>query len=163
MCTRQPAFTILRLVLPSGGSIDIRAPSFLGCGIDVSRFGVPSLAQQGQVETSPLSVSVKAPRTAASSSILHYTVTVTNTADRPFVLSPCPSYEEYVYIAQPAQTHRSYYLNCDAVSEIPPHRTVTFAMVIDIPEGSGLAKFGWFLNVTGSPAAGTALQVLPST
>ncbi len=167
-CTRQATFKVLRLVLPSGAHVDVRAPVWVACGVGVSRFGVPNAAELGHVDTSPLKVSLQAPRVVASSSTLRYTVKITNTADRPYALEPCPSYEEYIYVLpgkqgiRPAVTDRNYHLNCDVVPQIPPHQTVTFAMVIDVPQGSGDAKFAWILNVTGSPAAGTAMQVVSS-
>ena len=33
-------------------------------------------------------------------------------------------------------------------------------MVIDVPAEAGSGKLGWILNVTGSPAAGAAIDVL---
>jgi len=168
LCTRRPAFNTLRLVLPSGARANVRSPSWVACGVGVSQFGVPSPGELGHVQTSPLAVSLQSPRTLVSSSTLRYAVTITNTADRSYALEPCPSYREYIYVpagklgSGPTVTDRSYYLNCVAVPEIPPHRSVTFAMVIDVPRGSGDAKFAWILNVTGSPAAGTATRFVPS-
>ena len=100
-----------------------------------------------------------------SSATLRYRVRITNTGDTRYPLHPCPSYQEYLVVivpgSQPVYTHPSFYLNCEAFPEIPAHSTVVFAMEFSVPAASGEAKFGWILNVTGSPGAGTIVQVAP--
>jgi hypothetical protein len=148
--------------------VDIPAPFFAGCGIDVSRFGVPSIARRALLEErSRLRVSVQIPRIVTPSSTVRYTITITNTGDAAYSLRPCPSYQEYMVVIVPGSraiyTHPSFYLNCQTVRSIPPHGMVTFAMEMQVPAAVGQAKFGWILNVAGSPAAGTVLRVIPAS
>jgi hypothetical protein len=100
-----------------------------------------------------------------ASSILRYTVKLANTGRRPFLLEPCPSYEEAMLVQAPgskvAMTRRNYYLNCDTVHVIAPQRSATFVMLMQVPDGSGEAKFAWQLHVPGTPAGGTGVRVLP--
>jgi hypothetical protein len=146
--------------------VDVSPPTFAGCGLDISRFGVPSLAKRAQKEPrSPLIVTTQAPRVFPSSSTARYRVSITNTGDTAYPLYPCPSYQEYLVVivsgSQPVYSHPNFYLNCEAVPEIPAHSTVVFVMEFSVPAASGEAKFGWILNVAGSPGAGTMVQVAP--
>jgi hypothetical protein len=154
-------------VLPSGAYVDVSPPTFAGCGLDVSRFGVLALAKRAQKEErSPLIVSTQAPRMFPSSATVRYRVSITNTGDNAYPLRPCPSYQEYLVVivpgSQPVYAHPSFYLNCETVPDIPAHGTVVFAMELRVPAASGEAKFGWILNVAGSPGAGAMVQVAPS-
>jgi hypothetical protein len=168
-CTRRADFDLIRLVLPSGGHVDVRAPFFAGCGIlGVSRFGVLSLDRAvRQSQISLLVVSTVAPKTVMESSTMRYTVSITNNGDTAYPLRPCPSYQEVLVVivrgAGLVSPHPTYFfLNCDAVPAIPAHGTVLFAMEMRVPGAVGPAKFGWILNVPGSPAAGTMVQVEPT-
>jgi hypothetical protein len=77
-------------------------------------------------------------------------VTLANPTGRAVALSPCPSYEEFIGLpgAQVSASASYYYLNCQAAPVIPADGSVTFAMRIQVPDGTGLAKFLWQLQAT---------------
>jgi len=162
-CDKHLVYPTFRLLLPSGDRVDVQNHGFdAGCGVDVSRFGVPGLSPPPE-QSSLLETRVDAPHSAAIGSTLSYTVTITNGGDVGYELSPCPTYEEYVYVSDgptAKSTRRDEYLNCDTVTEIPAGGSVTYAMVIDVPAEAGTGKLGWILNVPGRPAAGAAIDVL---
>ena len=163
MCSQHLVFATLRLVLPSGQNVDVDGRRFdAGCGVSVSRFGVPSLVTRSVV--SPLRIEVAAPPQALAGSLLRYRVTIANAGSRAFLLTPCPSYEETLWVvgAGPKTTtvHGDYYLNCDGVRAIEAHRSVTFAMVVAVPRTTGEAKLDWQLHVPGILSGGSAVQVV---
>jgi hypothetical protein len=170
ICARRPAYREIRVVLPTGAHVDVPAPYFARCGLDVGRFGVLSLAKvirRARNPTSPLLVSAMAPHTFQASGTMRYRISVTNSRDKAYPLRPCPSYQEYLVViirgGQPVYVQPNYYLNCTAVSSIPAHGTVLFAMEIRVPAGVGEAKFGWVLNVPGTPGTGSMVQVVPAS
>jgi hypothetical protein len=166
MCGKHLVYATFRLLLPSGDRVDVKNHGFdAGCGVSVSRFGVAGLSPPPEEQPSPLEARVEAPGSAAPRSTLSYAVMITNTGDGAYELSPCPTYEEYLFVwngSTPKSTRRDEYLNCDTVTEIPAGGSVTFAMVIDVPDEAGAGKLGWILNLMGSPAAGTTIVVLES-
>jgi len=70
----------------------------------------------------------------------------------------CPSYTQYLAIvagnAPTAAVQQRFYLNCAAARHIPAHGSVTFAMRIAVPAGSGWAKYDWQLQDTEVATAG---------
>ena len=145
-------------MLPSGAHVDVPAPFFAGCGFaGVSRFGVLSLARFiKQAQQSALLVSVVAPHTVRSSGTMRYTI-VTNNGDTDYFFRPCRLSESMVVIILRGAHSVSgrpnyYYLNCGAVSSIPAHGTVLFAMQMHVPAAVGEAKFGWVLERPRGPS-----------
>jgi len=109
-----------------------------------------------------LRVTLSFPRTARAGGMLRYLVTLTNPTDTAVRLDPCPSYTEAVYLPSPPTDplSRALFLNCDSMSSIAPGQHVRYQMRLPLPAmASGLAKFGWHLNVPGEPGAGTMLAV----
>lgn len=146
-----------------GGSGEVRVnfprgqPLIVMNGIVVSTFGVP--VPPPPENTSPLdvlTVTDALPRRLTAGAVASYTVTLRNPANHPVALRPCPSYEEYVFPVgtqptKPQSDIHRYYLNCQAVSEIPAGGSVTFAMRVPVPAISGRArqaKHGWMLQGT---------------
>ena len=168
ICTEGRWFRDLRVVLP-GGSISFLTRYEITCVRDnharvlLSAFGVPSLAKAALAAVSPLRISAHLPSRVGASSMLHYTVTITNSGRRPFRLQPCPSYEEGIVDPRASRATRNYYLNCNALHAIAPHRSVTYAMVIGVPDSEGVAKFFWQLHVEGTPEAVDALRIARRT
>lgn len=143
-----------------GGSGEVRVnfpgsrPLSVINGIGVSTFGVP--LPPLREKSSPLdvlAVTDAMPRRLTAGTTASYTVTLRNPTSHPVALRPCPSYEEFVWpvgMKPPFTVHR-YYLNCQAVSEIPADRSVTFGMRVPVPAISGRArpaKHGWMLQGT---------------
>lgn len=92
----------------------------------------------------------RVPGSSGPGSTLSYTVILTNPTSRRVSLEgQCPSYEEGIK-GQPSSVHR-YQLNCDGASSIGPHRSVTFAMQLPLPDqaGEGAAVLNWHLQVPG--------------
>ena len=91
----------------------------------------------------------RVPGSVGPGSTLSYTVTLTNPAPRRVSLEQCPSYEEGIK-GQPSSVHR-YQLNCHGAPSIGPHRGVTFAMQLPLPEQAdeGAAVLDWHLQVPG--------------
>jgi hypothetical protein len=91
----------------------------------------------------------RVPGSIGPGSTLGYTVILTNPTSRRVSLEQCPSYEEGIK-GQPSSVHR-YQLNCDGAPSIGPHRSVTFAMQLPLPDraGEGAAVLNWHLQVSG--------------
>jgi hypothetical protein len=93
--------------------------------------------------------------------LLHYRVAVTNTRSKPFrfARTSCPTYIEQLIPAVP----QPYVLNCRPVTDIPPHRTVLFAMQVPIPADTRLGNnsLTWELapRTYQAPFASAALWV----
>ncbi len=96
---------------------------------------------------------LRAPHTVSAGGEISYTVTLANLADQPVPLNPCPTYSEELSVSSVHVT-RKYRLNCDTVSSIPPHSSVTFAMVLRVPHSfrSGPARLTW--GVLGTKTTG---------
>jgi hypothetical protein len=128
-----------------------------GGGIAVSTFGVPAPASTPV--TSPLdvlTVTITTPKTLTAGVIENYQVTLHNPTRHAVALTPCPSYEEFVTPLSSGpgiQVHR-YFLNCSAAPAIPAGGSVTFAMRLPVPGGTGLAKYGWRLQGTSVEGGG---------
>lgn len=91
---------------------------------------------------------VDPPATVNRGGELRYTVTLTNDGDAPVDLRPCPAYTESL-----GKVHLSYQLNC-AVPVVPAHGSVSFAMVLPLPEDalllpSGSAPMTWGIGFPG--------------
>jgi len=131
-------------------------------GVGASAFGVPKPASQGLVSSplNALTVSFSLPSTLTEGTTASYSVTLHNPASHAVSLRPCPSYQEFLAGpgAAPAAGMHRYYLNCQAVSQIPAHGSVTFGMRIPVPATPGVAKFGWALQGT-SVIAGRAVMI----
>lgn len=157
-------YPTLRITLPSGDAVDVASNGFdTVCGVSVSQFGVPAYAQPpDEPPPSPLTAQLDAPASARPGEDLDYTITLTNTGDTTYSLSPCPAYEEYVVAAHDdGSIHPNYYLNCDTVSAIPPGAAVTYEMRLQLPAdiAPGSAKFGWFLQGEVGPGTAEVLQI----
>ena len=159
-------YPALRIGLPGGGSVDVRAAHFETiCGVSVSRFGVPADEVPDPVPpVSPLIATISAPTTAGPGQDLAYTVTLANPLGTDVPLNPCPAYTEFVgsgtetvWIA----TIRNYYLNCDTATSIPAGKSITFEMRLQLPadQPAGAAKFGWSIQGGAGPSATADLVV----
>lgn len=158
----RPVYPRLRVVLPSGGFLDVPDRHFdTVCGVEVSRFGVPALARREEPAPSPLTARMTTPATAHAGEQIVYTVTLRNRTGTAYSLSPCPAYEEYVVDVHGGYVHPNYYLNCDAVHAIPAGAAVTFRMRLRLPANfrkTGLAKFGWLMQATSAPPSPKACE-----
>jgi hypothetical protein len=78
-------------------------------------------------------------------------------------LDPCPSYTEALYLpSPPTDPHLSpaLFLNCDTVHSIAPGQRVRYEMQLRLPAmPSGLAKFGWHLNMPAEAGASAMLSI----
>jgi hypothetical protein len=146
---RKEPIERLLVRLPRAGQLAVRVEPTDNavCGFSVSRFGAaPPKTPSQRSPLNRLTASLQVPSTVQAGTVLTYTVTLRNTADRAISLSPCPSYTEYLYAAQPATVRHDYSLNCAGVHRIPALGSVQFAMRIPVPAGSGSAKMGWQLH-----------------
>lgn len=162
---RAQDYTAIEIGIGGTGDVRIRLLNglpFVACQwLGVSGFGVPQ-SPQGP-PPSPLdvlTVSQTMPATAVPGTTVDYTVTLANPTGGAVALSPCPSYEEFIAVpgAMVSATARYYYLNCRAAPVVPAHGSVTFAMEIQVPDGTGPAKFSWQLQAT-SVSAGDVVRL----
>lgn len=132
------------------------------CGLGVSKFGVPADIPAGPAP-SPLTATIKAPAAVRAGTALSYQVTLTNPTGKPFALSPCPSYAEYLGGAGGNVT-QYFYLNCAVVSSIPANGSVTFQVELAIPASmrpmTG-AKLDWQVQGGTGPAQAYIVAVQP--
>jgi hypothetical protein len=148
-------FTSLWVRLEGGGRVRVSLPAAINvvCGLEASRFGAPQHSPQARSPeaTSPwnaLTVTTHLPATLVAGSALHYTVTLRNHSRHNLVLSPCPSYAEYLTPVQHLQRRlvRRYFLNCRASPAIAAGASVTFAMQVNVPNVVGPTKYEWQLQ-----------------
>jgi len=102
-----------------------------------------------------LTARLQAPATAVRGQPLHYVVTLTNHADTPIDLSPCPSYAQSLHVEGRSVDSR-YRLNCAAAGgRIAPHASLSFDMQAAVPaELAGAnVKLSWSLE--DGPGVGT--------
>jgi hypothetical protein len=154
--------------LPDGASVVTGAKIF-ACGpLEVSQVGVqPPIPgqlpapQPGAV--SFLDVRVAYPARIAGDSVLDYVVYLSNRGSSAVVLSPCPAYTESLGIPPRTAVRRLYELNCRAVGQIGPHKSVGFEMEMPVPKVSKLvqAKFIWSLDTSYQQAGGGLHEVYP--
>jgi hypothetical protein len=152
----------LRITLPSGDHLDVSSHGFdTACGVSVSRFGVPADSQPpDDPAPSPLTAHLSVPSTVRAGENVSYTVTLRNHGDKPYRLTPCPAYQEYVVLGA-VFIHPNYHLNCDTIREIPAGDAITYQMVLNFPAdlGAGQAKFGWQMQGEVGPAVAVLVQV----
>jgi hypothetical protein len=149
----------LLIGMPGGGVLPLHSEIDAGCDLATSSLGVPADRPPGP-PPDPLDMSIRlAPVLHAGSD--RFTVTLRNRRDRPFVLTPCPTYSEFI-ASELGHFTGHYYLNCSAVHAIPPHGRVTFEMRLRLPPAmrGRQAKFGWALD--GHPDASYAILVYVS-
>jgi hypothetical protein len=163
---RVDNFTALKVGIRHTGEVPIDFPPGQPydavCGVGAYTFGVPLPPRQKH--SSPLdvlTVTRTMPRRLTAGTTASYTVTLRNRTSHPVVLRPCPSYQEWVWPLgmkpPPWSAIPRYYLNCQAVPEIPARRSVTFAMRVLVPAITGRArpaKYGWFLQGTSVQTGG---------
>lgn len=154
--------TSLRITMNDGGVVPADLPERwdIVCGVDATGFGAHVPEPE---ETSPLDVlhaTLDLPDTLPAGQTLDYSVTLTNTSDHGVALAPCPSYAETIVPTQPFHLPESkrYFLNCDAMPSIGAGDSVRFAMRVDLPDQTGVAKFLWQLQAT-DVAAGAAPEI----
>jgi hypothetical protein len=161
----------LLIGLPGGGTVGVHEPGFDAiCGVSASSFGVPADQPQGPAPTS-LTARITAAVTARAGTDFGYLITLTNPTAKPFSLSPCPSYAEFLGgLTGPSATKsylvKDYYLNCSTVQAMPAHSSVTYQMKLPLPAAlpAGFySKLEWQIQGGTGPAVATSLTVEPRT
>lgn len=142
--------------IPGGGTISVGVTFDGACGVSISQLGKPAPPPPDPDAYPGLQLSVHRPQTAAAGSVMHFTVTLTNSTATAVALDPCPIYEEGIYTDRASS--RTYQLNCDRVTSIAPGQAVTYAMQINVPPDPGTAKFGWSIPA-GSLFGGGMLTI----
>jgi Protein of unknown function (DUF4232) len=142
-------------IVLDGGRVRVGFPVALNlvCGLAASRFGAPPPPPpSSRSPLNVLSATVAMPATLRAGATASYTVTLRNHSGAPVRLTPCPSYAEYLGVfsgpGRPMYLTRHYYLNCAAIQRIAAHRSVTCAMRMPVPAGTGQAKLDWQLQDT---------------
>jgi len=158
------------LAIGTSGRVDIALsgdhPLNVICGaVGVSAYGTPQPATD--LISSPLdglTATAAMPATVTAGTTATYTVTLQNTTNQPVALTPCPSYTEFISPlgTMPGSGAVRYYLNCQAISEIPAGGSVTFDVQMPVPATTGDAKFGWTLQGT-SVSTGGAVVITATT
>ena len=131
------------------------------CGLGVSEFGVPADLPVGPA-ASPLTATITAPTTARAGTTLGYQVTLSNPTGKPFGLSPCPSYAEYLG-GIGGNVTEYFYLNCAAAPSIPANGSVTFRTELAVPAGMQSmtgAKLDWQIQGGTGPAQASLIRVV---
>jgi hypothetical protein len=151
-------FTSLRIRLDRGGTVRVNFPAPLNviCGLYSSPFGAPEPLPQDTSRWNPLLATAHLPATLVAGSLLRYTVTLRNRSPHNLVLSPCPSYAEYLSPVQgpePGIVQR-YYLDCHIAPDIAAGASVTMAMQIRVPEATGPTKYLWELQASNVTSGG---------
>jgi Protein of unknown function (DUF4232) len=163
---KQDNYTTVHVVLRSGHHIRVTFahPVNVVCGLLSSGFGEPWHALQPTSRWDVLTAAAHLPARMTPGSVVHYTVTLTNTSKHDLSLSPCPSYAEYLTPTQALRKRvvERYYLNCRASPEIPAGRSVTFAMQMRVPDATGPTKYAWQIQASNVDNGG-ATTAQPSS
>ncbi|HEU4567568.1 MAG TPA: hypothetical protein VFR99_05985 [Marmoricola sp.] len=139
------------LSLPSGRLHVPRARMAVQCGGELADFSGRDTSTPPTTPAASLRARLtRVPGRVGPGGTLSYTVTLTNPTSRRIRLDQCPSYEEGIK-GQPSSVRR-YQLNCDDAPPIGPHRSVTFAMQLPLPDhvDDGPAVLNWHLQVPGA-------------
>jgi hypothetical protein len=168
---QRPQYTSAVLGMPGGGTVSAPVDVVAACGIGVTQLGRPQ--PQPSPPASPfagLTADIRAPDTVVGGSTLDYTVTLTNGSDHTIALDPCPTYQQFLYVATAPPVPRAepefFTLNCDTVHAVAAGQSVTYAMRIRVPAVSAttsLTKFLWLMPDGMGVAAFRALTVTDGT
>jgi hypothetical protein len=176
------------VTLPTGGTIAVKVDNTnsrlgLRCDFLVGQFHV----QVPQPEPTPppwsgLTASLDLPDSAQAGATLNYVVTLTNPTDDTITLQPRPGYIEAAYSTatqtvihdpsappdkqQPFRTpisaaKKTYALNCSAVTSIPAHGNIRYAMQLAIPADmpTETMTVHWGLLGPGTGLSGGTVQI----
>jgi hypothetical protein len=138
------------LALPTGRLPVPHARMAVQCGGELADFSARDTSTVAGTPAAQLEARLShVPGSVGPGNALSYTVTLTNPSSRRISLEQCPSYEEGIK-GQPSSVHR-YRLNCDGAGSIGPHRSVTFAMQLPLPDpvDDGPAVLDWHLQAPG--------------
>jgi hypothetical protein len=155
----------LRLRLPHGEG-ELRTSTTINgtCGVGLTVWHRPAALDTSIERLGKLSVSIEAPRTVAVGTALDFVVALHNDTGEDIPLSPCPNY--LMYLRAIKVSGGSHQLNC-AVSAVPAHGQVRFAMRLDLPASPDLVgeqTVEWMLDANGpdgSPVATAGFTVTP--
>ncbi|MCW7539486.1 DUF4232 domain-containing protein [Aquabacterium sp. A7-Y] len=120
---------------------------------------VAAAAAPAQATLDALTARLEAPSAVARGGTLRYVVTLTNESGSALPLSPCPSYQQSLYVEGRSVDSR-YRLNCSgAGGQIAPHSSVSFEMEGAVPGdlAGEHVKLSWVLR--DGPAAGTIAEL----
>lgn len=109
----------------------------------------------------PVSVAVNGLNTATPGEHFRYEVTLTNSSNASYALTPCPAYDEG--LKTPNGFSVTYELNCDAAIAIPAGGSESFEMYLDIPASIPAGTFELTWGIEGVPwvvAASAPLTVV---
>jgi len=116
--------------IPGGSHVVIRAMFDVLCGLYTGQFAVAQPPQRyTQSPVADARVTLEMPSGAIAGTTLDYVVDLTNPTATSMVLSPCPGYDQGLGAAGRVTILA---LNCPAQRLIPAHRTVRFAMRLDV-------------------------------
>ena len=138
------------LVFPNGRLQVPHAKMAVQCGGELADFTARHTSSLVSTPAAQLEARLaRVPGKVAPGDTLAYTVTLTNPTARRIGLQQCPSYQEGIK-GQPSSVH-SYQLNCDGAHSIGPHRSLTFAMQLPLPDRAerGPAVLDWHLQAPG--------------
>jgi uncharacterized protein DUF4232 len=155
------------LRLADGSLLPLASTLDATCGVGMSEWFRPP-PQQPMLPWTDLVVTITAPASANVDQTLEYVVTLTNPADTPLPLRPCPNYTQT--LASPGATiagGAARQLNCVG-DTVPGRSAVQFEMRLNIPSGAvpgGSVSLHWALGFGDTaepmPSATVSLTLLP--
>lgn len=164
--TPPTPYTAAIIGLPGGGTVTAPVKFTAVCGVGVSTLGEPAPSQSatgsypGLTAATSLTSATGRPTPVAAGTTLHYTVTLTNSTERSITFRSCPVYQQGIYPIRGHGPSVGYYrLNCAPARTIPSGGQVTFAMQIQVPATTGVAKFGWNIPNSAAAYSGGALTI----
>lgn len=157
---RTPVPARLAVDLPQGGgrlTVDyaVKTPYSPTCDSPAAGAPVAALARGPLIPTGvqwppdpeyiAVDITISVPGPVKRGSTLVYFVTVRNSSQTDYQLSPCPDYDEFLVSKKP---FASFQLNCAAVSHIAAGSSVTFEMHLQVPAGvaAGPNELTWALG-----------------
>jgi hypothetical protein len=113
---------------------------------------------------SVMTTSVQAPSVAAAGETLEYFVIVRNPTDQAVPLDPCPVYVQRLWSGDATLADGRFLLNCPAAPAIPAGGSVTFEMLLNVPQDApaGPAILFWAGDgVYGLPGPKLPITIVP--
>ena len=163
----RPLYHHLAIELPGSGdtvALDAADGLDLTCGLHLTRFYVPQPDQsEPPTPLQQLTVVLETPDSVTAGTTLVYVVDLTNHADQPVPLDPCPAYIQAAELPTPVKDIEA--LNCAPLGSVPARGTVRFEMRMPIPANTPAGELKIFWDLIGPELASAAsldIRVTPT-
>lgn len=129
----------------AGADVPVRNTALPPALRDCSRVELVGASEDDESTYPGLAATLTLPETTTGNT-LDYTVTLTNTGNKPITFETCPNYKQMANAFGAGKTTKTYQLNCAGTRTIDPGASTQYAMEIAVPADAKDLKLGWFLD-----------------